>query len=145
MKLTYVRLLASDFDACFRFYRDVMGFEVAWGQEGSGYADFKTGETTLALFDRAEMAQQAGTANLPANVEAQDRSMLIFEADDLDTLVEELGKRGANIVNPARDYPDWGIRAAHLRDPDGNLIEINKPMPRKQWSEELLAEAETQE
>lgn len=25
--------------------------------------------------------------------------------------------------------PDWGIRTAHLRDPDGNLIEINQPLP----------------
>jgi hypothetical protein len=23
----------------------------------------------------------------------------------------------------------WGIRAAHLRDPDGNLVEIFSPLP----------------
>ena len=34
MKLTHVRLLVNDFDACFRFYRDVMGFQVQWGDEG---------------------------------------------------------------------------------------------------------------
>ncbi|MBI0583148.1 MAG: hypothetical protein ISF22_02865 [Methanomassiliicoccus sp.] len=30
-----------------------------------------------------------------------------------------------------------GIRAAHLRDPDGNLIEISMPMPREGWTAEL--------
>ena len=53
MKLTHVRLLVNDFDACFRFYRDVMGFEVQWGAEGSGYADFRgRGEAMVALFSR---------------------------------------------------------------------------------------------
>lgn len=24
--------------------------------------------------------------------------------------------------------PDWGIRTAHLRDPDGHLIELDAPL-----------------
>jgi lactoylglutathione lyase len=43
MKLLSVRLLVSDFDSCFRFYRDVMGFRPTWGEEGDGYADFDAG------------------------------------------------------------------------------------------------------
>jgi catechol 2,3-dioxygenase-like lactoylglutathione lyase family enzyme len=79
VKLSYIRLLVTDFDACFRFYRDVMGFEVGWGEEGAGYADFKTGsDTGLALFDKAEMSQALGTSELPATAEAQDRFLLIF-------------------------------------------------------------------
>ena len=31
MKLTHVRLLVTDFPACFRFYRDVMGLTATWG------------------------------------------------------------------------------------------------------------------
>jgi hypothetical protein len=27
------------------------------------------------------------------------------------------------------DRPDWGIRFVHLRDPAGNLIEVNCPIP----------------
>ena len=41
MKLTHVRLLVNDFDACFRFYKNVMGFQVQWGDEASGYAEFR--------------------------------------------------------------------------------------------------------
>ncbi|MCL4490146.1 MAG: VOC family protein [Chloroflexi bacterium] len=44
MRLTHVRLLVADFDACFRFYRDAIGFQVLWGKEGGGYADFQAGE-----------------------------------------------------------------------------------------------------
>ena len=144
VKLTYIRLLVGDYAASFRFYHDVMGFEPTWGDENSGYADFNTGDTTLALFNRAEMAQVVGTAETPSGLDAQDRSMLIFEAEDLDARVEQLQQRGANVVSPPRDFPDWGIRAAHLRDPDGYLIEINRPLAREQWSEELVAESQGQ-
>jgi catechol 2,3-dioxygenase-like lactoylglutathione lyase family enzyme len=41
MRLTHVRLLVDDFAACFRFYRDVVGLARTFGDETSGYADFK--------------------------------------------------------------------------------------------------------
>lgn len=27
------------------------------------------------------------------------------------------------------DRSDWGIRVGYVRDPDGNLIELNQPLP----------------
>ena len=138
MKLTHVRLLVTDFDACFRFYRDVMGFQVAWGAEGSGYADFKSrrGEAMVALFSRQGMADALGGGNLPPDAQCQDRAMLVFEAADLDSTVEALKARGAQFVTELQDRPDWGIRTAHLRDPEGNLIELNSPLLESQWSAE---------
>jgi catechol 2,3-dioxygenase-like lactoylglutathione lyase family enzyme len=62
-QFTHVRLLVADFPACFRFYRDVLGLEVGWGDENDGYADFKTGQTTIALFGRQEMAEAIGAAD----------------------------------------------------------------------------------
>jgi catechol 2,3-dioxygenase-like lactoylglutathione lyase family enzyme len=144
MKLTYVRLLVSNFDACFRFYRDVMGWDPVWGQEGDVYADFATGsDCTLALFSRPLMAEAVGASALPADTPGQDRVALIVGVDDLDAAVSGLRERGGEFIAEPADRPDWGIRVAFLRDPDGNLIEINAPMPRSEWSEELRQEAET--
>jgi lactoylglutathione lyase len=143
MKLTYVRLLVSDFDACFRFYRDVMGWEPTWGQEGDGYADFATGsDCTLALFARQSMAEAVGTASLPATASVQDRDMLIVGVEDLDAAVSRLRERGGDIFSGPTDRPDWGIRVAFLRDPDGTLIEVNAPMSQSEWTEDLRREAE---
>jgi hypothetical protein len=61
--------------------------------------------------------------------------------EDLDATVKKLRERGAQFVTEPKDQPNWGIRTAHLRDPDGNLIEINSPMPTTEWSEELREEA----
>ena len=146
MELTHVRLLVRDFDACFRFYRDVMGFRVLWGEEGSGYANFEVGAgARLALFGRHEMAETVGTDGLPEEVACQDRAMLIFGTEDLDRAVAGLRARKAEIVVDAADYPGWGIRAAYLRDPDGTLIELNSPLARAEWSAELLEESERYE
>ena len=143
MKLTHVRLLVNDFDACFRFYRDVMGFQVQWGAEGADYAAFQCrGEAMIALFSRQAMADTLGEGGVPAEAPCQDRTMLVFEAADLESTVNALRSRGATFVAELQDRTDWGIRTAHLRDPDGNLIELNSPLPEAQWSDELADEAE---
>lgn len=129
MQLTHIRLLVTDFDACFRFYRDTMRFKVLWGEEGDGYADFQAGERIfLSLFGRGELAETIGTTALPADAECQDRAMLIFQVDDLDATVAQLKERNVQFVTDVKDHPSWGIRTAHLRDPNGALIELNVPL-----------------
>ena len=122
MKLTHVRLLVGNFDACFRFYRDVVGFTPTWGSEGQGYADFDTGGSTLAIFDRDAQADV-----VPLE-ETGDGAMLVLGVDDLKAALAGLRERGAE-PGEVFDRPDWGIRFAHLRDPAGNLIEVSSPIP----------------
>ena len=147
MKLDHPRLLVSHFDECFRFYRDVIGFRVTWGEEGNVYAAFsdRAGtDATLALYRRQHMADVVGTGNLPAAAAepSQDRVALVVAADDLDAAVERLRAQGIGFLAGPRDFPDWGIRAAYLRDPDGNLIELYGHLPRERWTEALKTQAE---
>jgi catechol 2,3-dioxygenase-like lactoylglutathione lyase family enzyme len=121
---THVRLLVSDLKACFRFYRDVLEFDVLWGDDEGSYASFKTDRTILALFKRQAMAEAIGSADKPSHVDCQDRVALIFEVDDVDVAYQRLRDTGITFLTEPLDRPDWGIRAAHFRDPDGNLIEI---------------------
>ncbi len=140
MQIDHIRLLTADFMACFRFYRDVMGFRVTWGDEGGSYASFTDREDnkpTLALFERGAMAVEVGANHLPADANAQDRAMLIIGVADVDRSVQELEARGAPVVKAPQDYLGWGIRAAYLRDPDGNLIELNSDLSPERWSDEL--------
>lgn len=138
LKLDNIRLLVTRFDECFRFYRDVLGLEVTWGDEGSGYAAFKTSGTgRLSIFRRGELAKIVGTAGLLSDANAQDRFVLVLRSRNVDKRLKRMkGKCTGPIIGPA-DYPDWGIRAAYIRDPDGNLIEIHSPLPQEKWSKEL--------
>ena len=51
-KFTYARLLVKNFKDSFLFYRDILGFKATYGSETDVYADFDTGDVTLALFGR---------------------------------------------------------------------------------------------
>jgi lactoylglutathione lyase len=119
VRLTHVRLLVDDYGACFRFYRDVLGFEVTFGDEASQYANFATGDVTLAVFARSEQAEVVEVG--PAG----DGALLVLRADDVDAEVERLR---AHVVAGPQNRPDWGIRVAYFRDPAGTLIELNREL-----------------
>jgi catechol 2,3-dioxygenase-like lactoylglutathione lyase family enzyme len=70
------------------------------------------------------MAEAVGTAGKRVDADAQDRAALIFEVEDVDATCEQLGTRGIELVTEPQDRPDWGVRTAHFRDPDGSLIEV---------------------
>ena len=124
MKFTHARLLVENYTACSRFYRDVMAFEVVWGDATSGYADFRAGNGPLiAINDREVMADIVGASTYNA-----DNAVLIFCVDDLERSVQALKGRGANFVAEVQERPAWGVRTAHLRDPALNLLELNTPL-----------------
>lgn len=128
MKLTYdyTRLLVEDFAASFRFYSEVLGLPVHMSTDDDVYAEFDTGAVTLALFRRDYMAMVVGSEGDEGSGE---RVALTFTVDDVDAAYEMLRSRGAQPVTAPQDRSDWIIRTAHFRDPDGNLIEINAPLP----------------
>jgi len=128
VKLDNVRLLVSRFDECFRFYRDAMGLEVTWGEEGEHYASFRAEGGGLAIFDRKAMADAVGAGHLPSHAIGQDRVALVFEVRNVDAAIARLRAAGVPLVTEPKDRPDWGIRTAHLRDPDGTLIELEAPL-----------------
>ena len=125
MRFDYTRLLVVEFAACFRFYRDVIGLTLHVGSETDTYAEFETGTTRIALFDRGEMSAALGTSDRPAQVEAQDAVCLVFEVDDVDAEQRRLEAEGVPVVVGATDRPDWEVRTLHVRDPDGRLVELN--------------------
>jgi lactoylglutathione lyase len=127
MQFSQVRLLVDNFDACFRFYRDVLGLPVGFGGEGDVYADFRIGnDVSLALFGRRDMAAAIGEQESSAR---GDQVVITFQVDDLDSAAARLREHNVELVAPPTDRPDWGERTAHLRDPDGNLVEIFVPIP----------------
>lgn len=128
MKVSQTRLHVDDYPTMFRFYHETMGLPVFWGDEASGYASFGENDEGIAIFPWRSMAAAAGPLFSPFRPGPQDRAMVTFTVDDVDTTFARLRERGVEVVAGPQDQPGWGIRAAHLRDPEGNLIEINQPL-----------------
>ncbi|HLO87307.1 MAG TPA: VOC family protein [Nostocaceae cyanobacterium] len=124
LQLTHLRLLVSNYSETFLFYRDILGLEVDWGDENTGYAEFNTGFLKLTVLKKEYMNGVVSSSEKSENSDDQDKTALIFAVDDVDTVHEHLKEHNVNIITPPLDRPEWGLRTAHLRDPDGNLIEI---------------------
>ncbi|AVH64746.1 extradiol dioxygenase [Nostoc sp. 'Peltigera membranacea cyanobiont' 213] len=124
LQLTHLRLLVSNYKDSFLFYRDLLKFDVDWGDEDSGYAEFNTGYLKLGLFKKELMAEVVPRIEQPSYIVSRDKTVLIFAVDNVDEVYEQVKNHNAIVVTEPQDRPDWGIRTAHFRDPDGNLIEI---------------------
>ncbi|MEU1779957.1 MULTISPECIES: VOC family protein [Streptomyces] len=133
MDALHPRLLTDRFTDSFRFYDAVLpeliGAVRRKGEPSGPYANWDVGdEAVLVLFDRAAMAAVADTTHLPAQAAAptQDHVMFVCRVDDVDAGLALCLRHGATEVAPATDRPEWGpgLRTAHLRDPGGNLIEL---------------------
>lgn len=133
MKLNNIRLLVNDFDKCFTFYKETMGLTVTWGNPGGVYASFDIGlPSGLGLFKAELMDTVLGNIPKAKTTETTiDKVVIIIEVDDIDETYKEMLKKGVSFVTEPTDMPDWGIRVAHLRDPENNLIEIFNNLPHK--------------
>lgn len=131
IKYEFTRLLVTNFKECFIFYRDVMGFKPVFGTEDDIYADFETGSTQIALFDKFFMSKAIGNEHQPTSVPQQDNYCLVFGVENVDQTCLNLQAQGVQLLTTPQNRPEWGIRTAHFRDPDGNLIEINEPLTRE--------------
>ncbi|KUJ65344.1 glyoxalase [Streptomyces albus subsp. albus] len=132
MDALYPRLLVTRFADCFHFYAAVLpelaDARLIKGEPSGPYANWDIGDqAVLSLFDRAAMAEAVGTAALPARpAAAQDALSLVFRVPDVAAGLALCLAHGGSLVTEATDRPEWGptLRTAHLRDPDGNLVEL---------------------
>jgi lactoylglutathione lyase len=122
-QLRYVILYVEDLDEAVAFYRDLVGLELRFVEEG--YAELATGATRLALYERARLPDllgEKGTAEGPAGE-------VCFLVDDVDAEAERLRGLGARILSGPVDRP-WGHRTLHVAGPSGFVVELAQEIPR---------------
>lgn len=131
MDALYPRLLVEDFDAAAHFWtealRDLLGIEPVKVIPAAGYANWDlNGEAVLVLYARQAIARTIGTAGLPPAAPAQDSAMLVLRVENVDDAARRMSGHGASMVAEPVDRPEWGanLRTAHLRTPDGTLVEL---------------------
>ena len=141
MEFYGVRLLVKDFDKCFKFYTEDMGLTAIWGSIGGDYATISIGNVpALALFKSDLMAPSLGNIDLPMPDNCREKSMICIKVEDVDKTYDEMMAKGLELVNKPTDMPGWGMRMVHLRDPEGNVIELSSELSMDKWDQELIDE-----
>jgi len=143
MEINAIRLLVSDFDKCFTFYTETLGLKVTWGKIGGEYASFDFGMPPgLSIFKSDLMAAAIGNSDKDLPSDHREKMAIIVKVDDVDKTYNEFSGRGIEFVKQPTDMTGWGMRAAHFRDPENNLIEIWSDLDLLKWDKDLLADAE---
>ncbi len=121
-RLGHVILYVSDLDASVRFYRDVAGLPHQFTD--AGYAEFGTGDTRLAVYERRRAEWLTGQPVHPGPA-----GEIVLVVDDVDAFAEALRDRGVPLLSEPADRP-WGHRTLHVADPDGFVVEFAQEIPR---------------
>ena len=111
MKLaqTVPELSVPDVRAAQEYYRDKLGFEIAWFNEAGRIGAVSSGDCAIFFRESA--------ASAPA-------STFWMFAENVDGVFEAMKARGADIADPLSDKP-WGLRQFTMRDFAGNLFHVH--------------------
>jgi catechol 2,3-dioxygenase-like lactoylglutathione lyase family enzyme len=134
-RITVLTLGVNDLERAVTFYRDGLGLKT----DGIVGTEFEHGAVAffdlqaglrLALWPRASLAHDAG---LPVGMpNATDLSLghNVASKEEVDAVMEQARRAGAQIVKPAQDT-FWGGYAGYFHDPDQHLWEV---VWNPQWS-----------
>lgn len=118
-------LLVSDLERSRAFYQDTLGLSVL--EEGTNSLEFDTGQCTLKLqadFD-VETLDAFGLA--PPGEVRGDGLVIVLEVDQVDPVVERVKRAGETVLSPPQEVA-WGRKMALVRDPDGYVLEVSRPV-----------------
>lgn len=121
-QLGHVILYVTDLAAAVEFYRDVAGLEHRFTD--AGYAEFGTGTTRFALYERRRAEWLTGHPVMPGPA-----GEVVLIVDDVDAVAVALRGRGVPLLAEPADRP-WGHRTLHIADPDGFVVEFAQEIPR---------------
>jgi uncharacterized protein len=127
-RISMITLGVDDLERALRFYRDGLGLptEGIVGREfehgAVAFFDLQPG-LKLAIWPRADIAHDTGLPLAAASPTELTIGHLVRSAEEVDRVMDEVGKAGARIVKPAGET-FWGGYAGYFQDPDGHVWEI---------------------
>ena len=121
----YTMLCVRDLDRSVAFYRDVLGFEVAW--HWPWIAAVELAGHRVYLFTESEPTEDKPDTWLFPQTEAGRGSViLVLRVEDCEAAYEAVQERGGEFLTQPKT-PPWGGRRCFLYDPDGYVVEFEEP------------------
>lgn len=116
-----VCILVTDIEVSIRFYTEKLGFTLK--HRAPGFADFTGAGLTLALWDRAHIAEHANVHVTAGSASAVLVAVRLDSPAEIDAVYADLAREDITFVNPPADYP-WNARCLYFYGPDGETWEL---------------------
>jgi len=116
MEFTDIVFITEDVMKLIDFYEQVFQIEI---DKNAIHTQFEIGNVKITLY-----LQQAAKDDMGfdfSKFNGTGKTTISFNVDDIDNEIERLQKLNVEFVTEPKVYP-WGAKAAHFRDPDGNII-----------------------
>ena len=127
-RINVLTIGVDDLERSLKFYRDGMGLQT----DGIIGTEFEHGAVVffdlsngmkLALYERKNLAWDCGLPQQNNSATEFSIGHLVNSEKEVDEVMEQAKKAGANIVKPAQNT-FWGGYGGYFQDPDGHLWEI---------------------
>jgi len=112
-------IVTNDLDRLLAFYTGLLGGTEVMRFPVDGpvfYVGLALGNSELGFASNADVV-----AGSPGRV------LLSIEVDDVDALLSQVEALGGEVSSPPNDMP-WGERVAHIKDPDGNVVNLTQEL-----------------
>jgi predicted enzyme related to lactoylglutathione lyase len=130
LKYIYTRLHVQNYLDCKRFYEDVLGLKVSLANDAEEYAEFDAGATKITILNRSRLKDYIDSIETVTYDRHDAKIILTFAVPDLDDAISQLKAKGVAIFSSPWQHPEEGLAGgfitACIRDPDGNLIELQQ-------------------
>jgi uncharacterized protein len=122
-RLSFITLGVHDLPRMRQFYQEVLGLPLSVKSQ-EGVAFFQLNGLVLALYGHADLAGDAGSAPPPpGGGRGVSLAYNVASRAEVDSLLDELAQRGAQVLKRAHDV-FWGGRVAYFADPEGYVWEL---------------------
>lgn len=127
-RITVITIGVDDLEKSLAFYRDGLGFatEGIIGKEfehgAVAFFDMESG-IKLAIFERDSLSLDAKINPSQPNPAEFTLGHNVNSKEEVDNIMEEARRAGANVTVPAHDT-FWGGYSGYFQDPDGHLWEV---------------------
>ncbi len=132
-RIDVITLAVRDLERALDFYRrlgleseGVIGTQHVGDEATAGGAAVMfplTNGLTLALYERENLAKDAGLSVEPPSSGEFSIGHIVSSKGEVDELLGRAEAAGASLVGERGERP-WGIYSGYFRDPDGHLWEI---------------------
>jgi catechol 2,3-dioxygenase-like lactoylglutathione lyase family enzyme len=120
-RVSFVTLGVADVVASRAFY-ERLGFKASSASQG-GVVFFDAGGVVLALFGRADLAEDAHVENSAPGFSGMALAHNVASEADVDAVLGEAVSKGARLLK-AGQRAFWGGYSGYFADPDGHIWEV---------------------